>query len=42
MMTPVVWKIVRVSKTGRADSGIETLDTAGGGGGGGGSVRIHC
>ena len=40
MMTPVVWKIVRVSKTGRADSGIETLDTAGGGGGG--SVRIHC
>lgn len=38
MMTPVVWKMVSVSKTGRAESGMETFDTAGGGGG---SVRTH-
>jgi len=38
MMIPVVWKIVSVPKTGRAESGMETFET--GGGGWGGSVRI--
>jgi hypothetical protein len=38
MITPVVWKIVRVPKTGRAKSGREIFETWGGGWGG--SMKI--
>jgi hypothetical protein len=33
MITPVVWKLVSVSNTGRADSGMGFVETGGGGGG---------